>query len=488
MKSCLVAAIASVLGLCLPAQESSDHKPKEETLALIGGRLLTRPGQPPELGTILIRGGKIVEVGPEVKVPEGAKVEAMDGALIAPAFIDVGHDALLEAEVRRQRTGNPDDRFADVLSAEEAAIDRRMLEAGIGAVYVDTSLLPASEGSTSCLVRPGSGDGARFVYEREAGWTVTLGVKGRNQASLLDRRAARATVRGAFDGADRYEKAKKKFADDWKDYEKKLAEYEAKQKKGDKPADGKTPAGGEGEAPKSEGRPRSSLRDRLRRSGSGSTGEKTAEASSDASASKADEKPKAPNEPTKDWGFETLLRIFEGKGTLRIEAHWKEDILLALELAKSRKLRPIIMGATEAGLVIDELKEAKALLILNSAAPFSTANAIDHGDSSVTRVSQFVEAGIPFALMTAGDPNFGPADVPLFAAWLQSSGVSEADAIRALTVSAAEVVGMANRWGRIAPGYDALLQVRKTDLFAPGSKAEAMILGQVVVRLTGDRP
>lgn len=56
--------------------------------ALVGARVVTRPGTTLERATIVIRDGWIVEVGPEVRPPADARVWDMSGQTIYPGFID----------------------------------------------------------------------------------------------------------------------------------------------------------------------------------------------------------------------------------------------------------------------------------------------------------------------------------------------------------------------------------------------------------------
>ena len=56
--------------------------------ALVGGRVVVKPGQELESGTIVLRDGRIVAVGAEVAVPADARVHDMAGTTIYAGFID----------------------------------------------------------------------------------------------------------------------------------------------------------------------------------------------------------------------------------------------------------------------------------------------------------------------------------------------------------------------------------------------------------------
>src|SRR4051812_36637854 len=70
----------------VPKQGIRENDPRVH--ALTNARIVTAPGKTIEKGTVLIRDGIIVEVGPDVKVPAEARVWDMSGKTIYPGFID----------------------------------------------------------------------------------------------------------------------------------------------------------------------------------------------------------------------------------------------------------------------------------------------------------------------------------------------------------------------------------------------------------------
>ncbi|MCL5677447.1 MAG: amidohydrolase, partial [Firmicutes bacterium] len=57
-------------------------------LAIKDARIYTITGGVIERGTILVEGGKIVAVGPNVKVPAGSEVIDASGRIVTPGLID----------------------------------------------------------------------------------------------------------------------------------------------------------------------------------------------------------------------------------------------------------------------------------------------------------------------------------------------------------------------------------------------------------------
>ncbi|MBN8506389.1 MAG: hypothetical protein J0L58_18135, partial [Burkholderiales bacterium] len=57
--------------------------------ALTGARIVVRPGQVIERGTLILREGRVVAVGAQLPVPPGAREWKLDGATVLPGFIDL---------------------------------------------------------------------------------------------------------------------------------------------------------------------------------------------------------------------------------------------------------------------------------------------------------------------------------------------------------------------------------------------------------------
>src|SRR6476659_3676409 len=70
----------------VPKQGIRENDPRVH--ALTNARIIAAPGKTIEKGTVLIRDGIIVEVGPDVKIPAEARVWDLAGKTIYPGFID----------------------------------------------------------------------------------------------------------------------------------------------------------------------------------------------------------------------------------------------------------------------------------------------------------------------------------------------------------------------------------------------------------------
>ncbi len=152
------------------------------------------------------------------------------------------------------------------------------------------------------------------------------------------------------------------------------------------------------------------------------------------------------------------------------EASLASDITWALDFAKEQGLTPVILGAEEAWMVLDELKASGAAVILDP-----TTNLPDSMESVGSRqdnVALCEEAGVPVMLATFSSHN--SRRVRQMAGNAVRAGMSAEGALRAVTLTVAEQFGQAKTHGSIEPGKVANLVVWSGDPFEFSSKVEAM--------------
>ena len=85
------AALLPALVVAAAAVAQADQAPPARDFALSGCRVVTAAGDDIADGVVLVRGGKIAEVGPraDVKVPRGVLVVRAEGKVVTPAFVHV---------------------------------------------------------------------------------------------------------------------------------------------------------------------------------------------------------------------------------------------------------------------------------------------------------------------------------------------------------------------------------------------------------------
>ena len=181
--------------------------------------------------------------------------------------------------------------------------------------------------------------------------------------------------------------------------------------------------------------------------------------------------------------LDALAPALDRSMPVAFEASEEREILRALAFAKEFNLDPIIVGGAEAANVIDDLKAAKARVIVSAnfqAARWRWWRAVGGGRGGgeadtpirVTRMRQnaakvpaaLEKAGIPFAFTAGGLQN--PGDfVRNVARTVKEGGLTEDAALKALTVNAAKLAGAGDRLGTIEKGKMANVIVTEGNLF-----------------------
>jgi imidazolonepropionase-like amidohydrolase len=199
-------------------------------------------------------------------------------------------------------------------------------------------------------------------------------------------------------------------------------------------------------------------------------------------------------------GFEpaldALAPALDRKVPVAFEASEQREILRALAFAKEFNLDPIIVGGAEASSVIEDLKAAKAAVIVS--ANFQAAGTPagrggggggrGGGDTDtpvrITRMRQnaakvpaaLEKAGIPFAFTVGGLQS--PAEfVRSVARTVKEGGLAEDSALKALTINAARLAGAAERLGTIEKGKMANVIVTDGNLFDASKIRHVFVAG-----------
>ncbi len=108
LAACLIAAGQSDLrGADLSPETDHPTGFHPRVVAIQGAKLVTAPGQVIDGGTIVIRDGMIVAVGKEVAVPVGAEIIPGEGLVVYPGFIDAAGEAKLKSTTPGPDAGRP---------------------------------------------------------------------------------------------------------------------------------------------------------------------------------------------------------------------------------------------------------------------------------------------------------------------------------------------------------------------------------------------
>jgi len=187
------------------------------------------------------------------------------------------------------------------------------------------------------------------------------------------------------------------------------------------------------------------------------------------------------DKPDYDIKMEALLKVLNGEIPLKAHAHRADDILTAIRIAKEFGVGITIEHCTEGHLITDILLEENVSVITG---PFLTDRSkIELRNQSARTPGILSRAGIKTAIMT--DHPVTPVQyLPLCAAVAVKEGMDETEALKAITINAAEITGIADRVGSLEVGKDADIIIMDGHPLELKSRVLYTIInGQVVKRI-----
>jgi imidazolonepropionase-like amidohydrolase len=169
---------------------------------------------------------------------------------------------------------------------------------------------------------------------------------------------------------------------------------------------------------------------------------------------------KAGDGRTIDWTLDALVPVVTGKLPLITNASREQDIADAVAFAERAKVRIVISGGAEAAYVAPLLKEKNIPVILGGILTMPSREDAFHADS-YQLAGRLAQAGVKFAFSTGDNTNVRL--LPYHAAMSVAWGLDRDQALRSLTIDAAEILGIADRVGSLEAGKDANLFIAKGD-------------------------
>ena len=395
-----------------------------QTLAITNARIVTVSGPVIPRGTIVVRDGKIAAVGAGVSVPGGARVIDARGGTVYPGLIEpLSTLGLVEVPT-----------IAGSVDTAELGTYNPTIDAAV-AVNPHSELIPTVRvnGITTVLAvsRNGFIAGQGAVVNLD-GWTpqqMTLQAGAALYCNLPH--WSRIGGGGGFGG-------------------------------------GGGGGGGAGQLARQERERRAQqqladLKDFIARARA------YAEAKDRAAAAKA------PFTVERHW--EAMIPFVRGQRPWIIPADTADQIKDAIAFAKEQNLKVILAGAVEAWKAAKELAEAGVPVLINPQTPPRGQD--DPYDTSYANAAELAKAGVKFAFTTnsASDAR----NLPFHASLAVAYGLPSEQAVRAMTLGAAEILGVADRVGSVEVGKVANLVVADGDILDVRTAVRQVIIaGQAV--------
>ncbi|HEU4594730.1 MAG TPA: amidohydrolase family protein [Pyrinomonadaceae bacterium] len=172
--------------------------------------------------------------------------------------------------------------------------------------------------------------------------------------------------------------------------------------------------------------------------------------------------PKSVPRPVSDLKLAALVPYARGERPVVFRAERERDIRAALNFAQEMKLKPVVLGGSEAWKAISLLKERNVPVILDGTLNLPLRED-DPYDSLYENAAKLQRAGVRFAIST-GDSGAHVRDLPFHAGMAAAYGLPRAEALKAVTLYPAQIMGVADRLGSIEVGKIANVVVTDGDL------------------------
>ncbi len=167
--------------------------------------------------------------------------------------------------------------------------------------------------------------------------------------------------------------------------------------------------------------------------------------------------------PGYNFKYEALLPVLAGDLAVKAHAHRADDILTAIRVAREFGLKLTLDHCTEGHLITEELVAAGYPAIVGP--HLTTRSKIELKALDFRTPGILSRAGVKTAIMT-DHPVIPIQHLNLCAALSAKAGMEEWEALRAITLHAAEILEVSDRIGAIEPGLDADLVLWRGHPFA----------------------
>lgn len=174
--------------------------------------------------------------------------------------------------------------------------------------------------------------------------------------------------------------------------------------------------------------------------------------------------------PPFDFKLEAMLPVIRREIPLKAHAHRADDIFTALRIAKEFNVRITLEHVTDGSLIVEELAKENVMLAVGPS--FGHRTKFELKNKSFRTPGDLANAGCHVSIITDA-PVIPQQYLRLCAGLAVKEGMKEFDALKAITINAAEHAGVADRVGSIEVGKDADIVLMDGCLFESQSNVMA---------------
>lgn len=160
--------------------------------------------------------------------------------------------------------------------------------------------------------------------------------------------------------------------------------------------------------------------------------------------------------------FESAKGLFNKSQKLYVHANTTRQMLVAMDLAKEFGFDLVIVGGSDSWQIADLLKQNNVAVVLQQ--PHSLPNL---GDDDVAQpyktAAALQKAGVLFSI-TDDDGQTRGRNLPFNAGTAAAYGLTQEEALQAITLNAAKILGVADKTGSLEEGKDANIVISEGDI------------------------
>ena len=182
--------------------------------------------------------------------------------------------------------------------------------------------------------------------------------------------------------------------------------------------------------------------------------------------------------PAFDAKLNALLPVMRGEMPLKAHAHQTNDIFTAIRIAEEFGVKLTLEHVTEGHLIVEKLAKAGYPLAVGPTMTNGAKYEMKH-KSWETPVA-LSEAGCHVCIIT-DSPVINQENLPICAGFAVKAGMDRFEALKAITIYAAEHIGIEDRVGSIEVGKDADIVICDGDPFEISTVIEKVLIdGEIV--------
>jgi len=178
--------------------------------------------------------------------------------------------------------------------------------------------------------------------------------------------------------------------------------------------------------------------------------------------------------------FESVKNLFNKKQKLYVHGNTVKQMLVAIDFVKEFGFDVVIVGGSESWQIADLLKQNNISVILQQPHSLPTTTS-DDVDQPYKTAAILQKAGVLFAISDDDNQTRGK-NLPFNAGTAVTYGLGKEEAIAAITLNAAKIMGVSDRIGSIEPGKDANFIISSGDILdmSTSNVTDAFIQGRKI--------